>query len=410
MKESNLPIYWSLSETEKPRTILVHEPGLETRLAFEHPQDWGFDPILSQGSRSYEEWLSDAKNEHRGMVEAIRSDGIEVLYLRDLLAGKEDAIVSYLIRQHCITSQKNVLPSSSPTPLVGALITMMENPVDSLLMGLEAYPPFAELDYVNKLNVYKTAGTFMPQTSLYFTQDPVISVPTGLIRPKMSMWMRREEPAIVEIALGKENYIHRMRSITEGGDITLWSQPSMPNWVPYRKKGYIMLASISAASSPGARTELMRIAADAGIRSVAFFYVPDNFDLSLRYSSGNVMHDDTIKMPVSDVHCLGNRAMLEKTIVSDGKRPLENAYQWVMRTFPEGLVEVPDEEQQGIYGWGSNVLPLGGMKVLSSDHLLGTNANLRKAGFDVRTSPTHTLTTGYGSHHCMTAILRSYLH
>jgi len=72
----------------------------------------------------------------------------------------------------------------------------------------------------------------------------------------------------------------------------------------------------------------------------------------------------------------------------------------------EKLIRVPDGEQKGTYGWGSNILPLGNYSVISSTHLRQTNRNLQRAGFTVIDIPSTTLTQGFGSFHCMTAYLR----
>ena len=56
------PLYGCNTETEKPKTLLVHEPGLETRLAIEDPDFWGFDPSLREDNFDF--WLGEAQNEH----------------------------------------------------------------------------------------------------------------------------------------------------------------------------------------------------------------------------------------------------------------------------------------------------------------------------------------------------------
>ena len=83
-------------ETKKPAMILVHEPGLETRLAVEDPIFWGFDPSLKEDSHPFEKWLEDAKNEHENMVSVLQNEGINVLHVISLLGQKQGEIVKYL--------------------------------------------------------------------------------------------------------------------------------------------------------------------------------------------------------------------------------------------------------------------------------------------------------------------------
>lgn len=82
------PQYRCVSETQKPNILLVHEPGEETGLAKEHPADWGFDPSLADDHRSSGQWLEDAKHEHRAFVSVLKREGINALYVTDLLQGK----------------------------------------------------------------------------------------------------------------------------------------------------------------------------------------------------------------------------------------------------------------------------------------------------------------------------------
>ncbi len=66
------------SEIGRLRTVLLHRPGVElARLTPENKERLLFDDIL---------WLERAQEEHDRMADILRSRGVEVLYLRDLLA------------------------------------------------------------------------------------------------------------------------------------------------------------------------------------------------------------------------------------------------------------------------------------------------------------------------------------
>ena len=278
----------------------------------------------------------------------------------------------------------------------------MLSPVSFLLLGLEACKSFRQLPYPTRLHVYKQLKTLLPQTSLYYTQDPVISTPAGLVKAKLAMWLRRQEPDVLELALGRENYIYRLRNGTEGGDVTMSSYAAGGD-VLY--SGGRMLIGISALSGKNIVQETERLSKVSKAGDAVRLFVPDYFEPSQSYATGNVMHLDTVLMPVDEQTLLANKRMLEETAVKERGKPIINGYEWALRNFSNGVVEVPDEEQQGVYGWGSNVLPLGNRKILSSTHLRQTNRNLRQAGFTVYEMDSTTLTTGFGSFHCMTAYL-----
>ena len=391
------------TETDKPRIILVHEPGLETRLAVADPVFWGFDPSLKDDPRPFEKWLEDAKKEHQAMVSVLQQQGVEVLYVSSLLQQKHEEIVKYLNAQFSRVELKiGDFEVGVQKGIREAYSTMLESPVTGLLLGLESGRRFRQLPYEKKLDVYRKLGTFMPQTSLFYTQDPVISSPSGLIKSRMAMFIRRQEPDVLEIALGRENYVHRLMNSTEGGDVTISSYVQGGD-ILYA--GGRMLLGISALSGRGIEAESESFTEKAGVKSLVKLYTPDFFNPKLRYATENVMHLDTLMMPIDGNELLANIRMLKQTAVREGTHPVINAFEWAERNFGR-IVEVPDEEQQGTYGWGSNVLPLGNRKILSSNHLRRTNSNLREAGYEVIDIISTTLTSGFGSHHCMTAYLK----
>ncbi|MBS3131400.1 hypothetical protein J4212_03125 [Candidatus Woesearchaeota archaeon] len=400
------PIYRCETEVRKPSIFLSHEPGLETLIAVENSDHWGFDPSLKKDPRSPELWLEDGIREHKEMVSVLRGKGIEILYLRSLLEGKKHEIKRYILNEfYRIRNKLAPLDRSVKKAIDASVTAMMDSLVSGVLLGLESGRRFREMKYSKKREVYCLLETLMPQTSIYFTQDPVISTPNGLVKAQMAMPIRRQEPDIMQIALGKKNYIHELGSTTEGGDITMCSSLSYAAGGDVRYVGGTMLFGVSAQSGKGIEEEIMRILKKSGVNRLFVFYMPNISDSSLSYAGGNVMHLDTIMMPIADGVLLANVNMLKKSRVSEGiGGKLVNGYHWARKNF-ERVISVPDREQQGTYGWGSNVLPLGNMEVLSSTHLRYTNKNLREAGFDVIAINAATLTSGFGSFHCMTAYL-----
>lgn len=393
-------MYSCRSETQKPSSVLVHEPGQETALAIFDPDFWGFDPSLKNDQRTFGRWLECAQGEHQQMVSVLQQEGIEVVQVRQLLEQKLDDIRRYINHQFQSGISRwlrhGYLDKRIKNIVENAREALLESPVNGVILGLEADKEFTEQPYETKKAAIRTLRTLMPQTSLYYTQDPVISTPKGLIRAKMGMFVRRQEAEILEIALGRENYIHRMRNTAEGGDVTIYAA---------RDEKPQMFFGIHAQSGKDIEQELTAIAGFSGVDRVVRFHTPDYFDPSQSYATGNVMHLDTLMMPISEDAVLANPHMLEQTAVRDGTAPIQNALSWVRSKF-EKLIEVPDDEQQGTLGWGANVFPLGNGKILSSRHLRGTNRNLEAAECDVAAIESMTLTSGFGSHHCMTAYLK----
>ena len=388
------------SEVQKPGLILVHEPGLETKLAVQHPNHWGFDPSLVEEKRPYHKWLEDAQAEHRAMVSAIRAEGIDTVYVTDLLRQKEDACRRYLKQEIDKAKAKPGLSTRARKAIREYADKAVETPVDATIRGLEIADSFREMPYAEKIAVYRKLRTLMPQTSLYYTQDGVISAPGGLIEAKMGMWDRVQEPKILRIALGDENYVYEVEHRAEGGDITMADKKSMHGGDILYKDG-VMLVGVSRVGGLGIVKEAERLAKAANVEDLLFFYMPDIFDPQLAYATGNIMHFDTLANPVEPGVLLANKEMLKKTGVFLNNR-LVDGYNWAKRNY-DTLVEVPDEEQPL---WAANVLPVGNRKVLSSPSFKRTNKNLRKKGLSVVEISSDTLTQGFGCFHCMTAYLK----
>jgi len=390
------PVYSCRTETEKPKTLLVSAPSKACYLAVEYPDHWGFDPSLNEYPHTPQKWLEKAIKEHGEMVGSVRKQGIEVLYVEDLLRPKEAECREYISREFKKTEAGiKGFGRKIENAIHASYDKMLESPVEGLLLGLEAGKSFEKLPYETKLKVYRSIKTLMPQNSLYFTQDPVISTPLGLVKSKMAMWDRKQEQDIVQIALGKENYIHELENVTEGGDATMFSHLHGGD-IFFADS--LMLLGINALSGKGIEKEAEILQGKGGFKLVKF-YVPDYFDPRMRYSGGNVMHYDTLSMPLDHSALLGNRRMMEKTFMDKLRK--KNACSWTKKNF-ERFVEVPDDEQ---LKWGANVLPIGNNTVISSEHLTRTNRNLEKAGFYVIVVRIPTLTSGYGSVHCMVAYL-----
>ena len=70
------------TEVGQLRTVLLHRPGNELkRLTPRNNADLLFDGIP---------WVGRAQDEHDAFAEALRSRGVEVLYVRDLLVTALD--------------------------------------------------------------------------------------------------------------------------------------------------------------------------------------------------------------------------------------------------------------------------------------------------------------------------------
>ncbi|MFQ5948316.1 MAG: arginine deiminase family protein, partial [Acidimicrobiia bacterium] len=90
---SSLPKYNVTSEIGRLRTVIMHRPGIEiARLTPENKDALLFDDIL---------WVERAQQEHDQFVDILRSRGVEVLYLHELLAEtlQDEAVRASVVDQ-----------------------------------------------------------------------------------------------------------------------------------------------------------------------------------------------------------------------------------------------------------------------------------------------------------------------
>lgn len=384
--------YSCISEIAKPRQILVHQPGGEVMLAIEHPRDWGFY-ITPKSSRDAYQWLKETAYEHETFRKAIEGQGIAVVELQDLLRAKQDDCRSYLEDE----AQK-VLRSLDKLQLDEYMLRIterairnapyMDSPDETVLGGLERDRDFRSLPYTARMHVYKTLQTLMPQASIYYIQDGVITAPNGLVKSGMGMWHRVQEPDILEIALGDENYVHAFNGVMEGGDVTMYEGQ--------------MLVGIGAGNERAAHQFNEEFMTKSGASKIIRIYSPDVFNPELAYGVGNLFHLDTYMMPVAPRVMLANISMLERSTVRNPAGKMDSGYDWARKEF-DTTIAVPNDEQRGLK-WGTNVLPIGNA-VITAEHHERTNRNLRRMDINTVEIPLRKLSEGYGSIHCMTAYL-----
>ena len=177
------------SEIGRLRKVMLHRPGLELEnLMPEYLERLLFDDIP---------YLKDAQREHDAFADCLRQQGVEVVYLADLvvqsLTGRE--VREDLIRQ--FLDESGVTDHRSRELLEDYLERMDDRKmVDTMMAGVRK----AQLrgsggklgDYLSNLeDGYPFAVDPMP--NLYFTRDPFATIGTGVSLHKMHTATRNRE-------------------------------------------------------------------------------------------------------------------------------------------------------------------------------------------------------------------------
>lgn len=226
VKDSYINVF---SEIGKLKKVLVHEPDLELeRLVPQFLERMLFDDIP---------YLRMAKQEHQAFVNILKSQGTEVVYLKNLLketlSFSEEAKNS-LIHQF-IEQSLSVLGVSRGQYVERFL---QELTIDELLLNLMSGVLKKDLSSIQNsfYNLTQDEDPFLidPLPNLYFTRDPAASIGKGLSFHRMYFQARRKEALFLEhifkyhpeIKKSQTPFLYNSNEPTalEGGDILVLSK------------------------------------------------------------------------------------------------------------------------------------------------------------------------------------------
>lgn len=373
---------YALNDDASPVThVFVHEPGLEALVAIEaeDPRMWLFDGALKGANGR--EWLAAASSEHMQFVALLRSLGVEVHYLTDLLRAKSAMIQSELHGALKGAVSQGLVPQDAAEEYWQRVI---QDSVTAALVGVklpyDQYKPLAEAGF----------SALIPNPNAYFARDPFAIVGHSFVSMKPATWQRSGEPWIWETALNPdEERLVRMNNICEGGDIL------MSNGTAY--------VGIGTRTTAEAAAELAQYTAARklqGVTGVVAVVKPDyGAGLGLSHTAElPCIHLDTVMMTLPHSNVVGNAELMGKCYVFDPKAP-EKKVGLVAHINGQGLTIISSDPMEQ-YTLAPNVLPVNGTAISTTANAK-TNQALRDAGYSVATFPSGTLLGGSGSAHCM---------
>ena len=180
------------SEIGKLKRVLLHRPGNELlNLTPDTLSDLLFDDIP---------FLPDAQKEHDAFAKALKDNGVEVVYLEDLMAEvikSSDSIRAKFIKQFMEEAGINTMKYKQ---LVGKYLNNIANPKELVLKtmeGIQVGDIYDEKkDYEKTLvDLIQTPDKFIaaPMPNLYFTRDNFASVGDGIDLHRMYSVTRTRE-------------------------------------------------------------------------------------------------------------------------------------------------------------------------------------------------------------------------
>ena len=380
------------SEIGRLKKVLLHRPGKELEnLMPEYLERLLFDDIP---------YLKEAQREHDAFADCLRGQGVEVVYLTDLVAesltGPE--VRQELIRQYL--AEANVADARTRESLEAYFDALPDKEMVSAMMAgvrksqlrtgqarLGDYVSATEDDYPFAVD---------PLPNLYFTRDPFATIGTGVSIHRMHTVTRNRETLFGKFIFEHHPvYRHAPRwydrgetSSLEGGDILVLSPQVLAVGISQRTRE----DSIDTlAQTVLSQSKTFRKVLAFNIPKTRSFMHLDTVFTMVDYDKFTVHPNILQQITVFVMELDENRKM--KIRQEDGR--LED----ILKEHLELDSEIDAAREQ--WSDGSNTLAIAPGEVVVYSRNYVTNRSLEEAGVRIHTIPSAELSRGRGGPRCM---------
>ena len=390
------------SEIGRLRKVMLHRPGMELEnLMPEYLEQLLFDDIP---------YLKEAQREHDAFADCLRSQGVEVVYLLDLVTESitDDEVRQDFIRQ--FLNESGVRDDRTRSVLTDYLSGMPDREmVATMMAGIRKSQLRMQSgklgDYLNAMeNEYPFAVDPMP--NLYFTRDPFATIGTGVSIHKMHTATRNRETLfgkmIFEHHPAYRNaprwYDRGQVSSLEGGDILVLSPEVLAVGISQRTRedSIDTLAETVLSQSK----TFKKVLAFNIPKTRSFMHLDTVFTMVDRDKF--TVHPNILSsMTVFVMELDENRKM--KIRQEDGR--LEDILKEHLQLDHVKLIpcgrgsEIDAAREQ--WSDGSNTLAIGPGEVVVYSRNYVTNRSLEEEGIRIHTIPCAELSRGRGGPRCM---------
>ncbi|MBO3739430.1 arginine deiminase [Actinoplanes sp. NEAU-H7] len=377
------------SEVSRLRTVLLHRPGSElARLTPRNNDSLLFDGIP---------WVSRAQEEHDAFAEALRSRGVEVLHLGDLIAetltlpeARAELTAGVLADRRLGDALRatvaDYLADLEPARLAEVLIAGLAHEEIKSGGGGLVYEMMNRLDFV-----------IDPLPNLLFTRDSSVWIGDRVAVTSLAMPARRRETTLTHAIYrhhprfaGTELLFDPSLEHVEGGDVLVLAPR-------------VLAIGVGERTTPAGAERLAQRVIAAGLAHTVLAVPIAQERATMHLDTVCTMVDvDAVVMYPNIAHTLEAWTVTELKVAPP--RPFLEAAAEAMgidrlRVIDTGLDPVTAEREQ--WDDGNNTLAIAPRLCVAYERNVETNAQLERAGIEVVRISGSELGSGRGGPRCM---------